>query len=177
MIDQWKEGNDLTWSQCMGLLSNWREKGVIQNEIMIHFSFPKLTANNQKPYFDEAWKEKKLKHKLDKMFFSILDSELNEEFYTKKMKLNPFDKTLLTCFKIALKRWIESTIPEGITTESILLDTHYMYDKVNDMVELLNVIDRMHSTSFLQDNNTSTFIVVSTTHTIKKVFVVWKGLD
>jgi hypothetical protein len=83
------------------------------------------------------------------MFFSILDSELNEEFYTKKMKLNPFDKTSPTCFKITLKRWIESTIPKGITTESILLDTQYIYDKVNDMVELLNVIDKMHSTSFL----------------------------
>jgi hypothetical protein len=35
-------------------------------------------------YFDEAWKEKKLKHKLDKKQFSILDSELNEEFIPKK---------------------------------------------------------------------------------------------
>jgi hypothetical protein len=45
---------------------------------MIHFGFPNLTTNNQKPYSNEAWREKKLKHKLDKMFFSILDFELNE---------------------------------------------------------------------------------------------------
>jgi hypothetical protein len=51
---------------------------------MIHFNFPKPIANNQKPYFDDAWIEKKLKHKLDKMFFSILDFEINDEFYTKK---------------------------------------------------------------------------------------------
>jgi hypothetical protein len=61
-----------------------KRKAIIQNEIMIHFGFPKLTANNQKSYSNETWREKKLKHKLDKMFFSILDFELNEEFYTKK---------------------------------------------------------------------------------------------
>jgi len=51
---------------------------------MIHFGFPKSITNNQKPYYDEAWKEKELKYKLDKMFFSILDFELNEEFIPKK---------------------------------------------------------------------------------------------
>jgi hypothetical protein len=51
---------------------------------MIHLSFPKPITNNQKPYFDEAWREKKLKHKLDKMLFSIFDFELNEEFIPKK---------------------------------------------------------------------------------------------
>jgi len=89
--------------------------------------------------------------------------------------LNPFDETLLACFKIALKRWIENIIPRGITIESILLDTHYMYDRVNDMVELLDVIDKTDITSFLQDNSTSIFIVVSTTHIIKEVLLVWKG--
>ncbi len=48
---------------------------------MIHFDFPKPTINNQKPYYNEVWTKKKLKHKLDKMFFSILDFELNEELY------------------------------------------------------------------------------------------------
>jgi len=63
--------------------------------------------------------------------------------------LNPFDETLLAYFKIALKRWIENIIPGGITIESILLDTHYMYDRVNDMVELLDVINKTNITSFL----------------------------
>jgi hypothetical protein len=70
---------------------------------MIHFGFPKLIANNQKPYSNETWREKKLKHKLEKMFFSILDFGLNEEFYTKKMKLNPLDKAPPACFKTTLK--------------------------------------------------------------------------
>jgi len=110
-----------------------KRKVVIRNEIMIHFGFPKPTTNIQKPYFDDVWTKKKLKHKFDKILFSILDYELNDEFYTKKMRLNPFNETLPIGFKTALKRWIESIALEGITTESILLDTHYMYDKVNDM--------------------------------------------
>jgi hypothetical protein len=55
------------------------------------------------------------------------------------------------------------------------LDNHYMYDKVNDMAELLDVLDKMDWTSFLQDDDTSTFNVVSTIHIIKKVLVMWKG--
>ncbi len=35
------------------------------------------------------------------------------------------------------------------------------------MAELLDVINKMDSISFLQDNSTNTFIVVSTMHTIK----------
>jgi hypothetical protein len=57
------------------------------------------------------------------------------------------------------------------------LDTHYMYNKVNDMAKLLDVLDKMDWTSFLQDDSTSTFNVVSTFHIIKKVLVVWKGSD
>jgi hypothetical protein len=45
------------------------------------------------------------------------------------------------------------------------------------MVELLDVIDKMNSTSFLQDDSISIFTIVSTTHTIKEVPVVWKGLN
>jgi len=53
---------------------------------MIHFGFPKPTTNIQKPYSYDVWIEKKLKHKFDKIFFSILDYELNDKFYTKKKK-------------------------------------------------------------------------------------------
>jgi hypothetical protein len=65
--------------------------------------------------------------------------------------LNPSDKdkALLEGFKITLKRWIEKTTPKGIAINSIPLDTHYMYDRVNDMVDLLEVIDKMESTLFL----------------------------
>ncbi len=50
-----------------------------------------------------------------------------------------------------------------------------MYDRVNDMVELLDVIDKTNIISFLQDDGTNIFIVVSTTHIIKEVLLVWKG--
>jgi len=38
---------------------------------------------------------------------------------------------------------IKSIVPKGIAVEFILLDTHYMYGRVNDMAELLDVIDKM----------------------------------
>jgi hypothetical protein len=46
------------------------------------------------------------------------------------MRLDHSNEALLVGFKIALKRWIESTNPKGIAAKSILLDTDYMYDKV-----------------------------------------------
>jgi len=69
----------------------FKPKVMIWNEIMIHFGHPKLIANNQKPYLDDEWHALKHKHKLDKMFFPILDSKLNDDFFLKKLKLNPSD--------------------------------------------------------------------------------------
>jgi hypothetical protein len=66
-----------------------KRKVVISNEIMIHFGHPKPTTNNQKPYLDDEWHMLKEKHNLDKTLFSILDSKLNDEFYLKKLRLNP----------------------------------------------------------------------------------------
>jgi hypothetical protein len=65
------------------------------------------------------------------------------------MRLNPSDEALLSSFKIALNRWIGNIALEGILIECIHLDTHYMYDRVNEMAELLDVIDKTDSTSFL----------------------------
>jgi len=57
---------------------------VICNEIMIFFRSHKTMVNDQKPYSNEDWHEKKVNHKFDKMFFLILDSKLNDKFYNKK---------------------------------------------------------------------------------------------
>jgi len=65
------------------------------------------------------------------------------------MRLKPFNETLPSSFKTTLKRWIGSIAPKGILAECIHLETHYMYDRVNDMVELLDVIDKIDSTYFL----------------------------
>jgi hypothetical protein len=59
---------------------------------MIHFGHPKPTTNNQKPYSDDEWHTLKDKQKFDKMLFSILDSKLKDDFYLKKLRLNPSDK-------------------------------------------------------------------------------------
>ncbi len=65
-------------------------KAMIRNKIMIHFGHLKPIANNQKPYLNDEWHTLKDKHKLDKM--SILDLELNDDFYSKKLRLNPLDE-------------------------------------------------------------------------------------
>jgi hypothetical protein len=67
-------------------------KVVIKNKIMINFGHLKPTANNQKPYLDENWHTLKDKHKLEKILFSILDSKLNDDFYSKKLKFNPWNR-------------------------------------------------------------------------------------
>jgi hypothetical protein len=94
-----------------------------------------------------------------------------------KNEIESFNEALPLGFKTALKRWIESITLEGITPKFIRLNAHYMYDMVNDIVEILEVINKMESISFLQDDITSTFIVVSTTHTTKEFLIVWKCLD
>jgi hypothetical protein len=65
------------------------------------------------------------------------------------MRLNASNEAPPSGFKTTLKRWIKSIAQEGILADCIHLDTHYMYDRVNDMVELLDVIDKTYLASFL----------------------------
>ncbi len=79
---------------------------MILNEIMIHFGHLKLIANNQKPYLDDKWHTLKEKHNLGKMLLYILDSKLNDKFYSKKMRLNLLDEAPPSGFKCSLEEWI-----------------------------------------------------------------------
>ncbi len=81
-----------------------KQKAMIRNEIMIHFGHPKPIANNRKPYLNDKWHALKHKHKFDNMLFSILDSELNDDFYLKKLSLNPSNEAPLVGFKQALEK-------------------------------------------------------------------------
>lgn len=83
------------------------------------------------------------------MLFSILDSKFNDEFYNKKMKLNPSNDVPPTRFTIALRKWIINVILKVIATKSGLLDTHYKYDRLNDMAKFLNVVDKKEMVSYL----------------------------
>jgi hypothetical protein len=40
------------------------------------------------------------------------------------------------------KKWIESGTPKGNAVEAISLDSHYKFEKVDNMVGLLNVINK-----------------------------------
>ncbi len=64
-----KDGGRPDLKSMYEVFRTFKRKVVIWNEIMIHFGFPKLTTNNQRPYKDEEWHALKVKHKMDKMFF------------------------------------------------------------------------------------------------------------
>jgi hypothetical protein len=78
-----------------------------------------------------------------------LDSELNNEFYSKKLRLSPSDETPPSWFKHFLEKWIQSGSVEDVAAKSILLDNHYKYDIVDNMLGLSDVIDKKSSASFL----------------------------
>jgi hypothetical protein len=122
---------------------------MIQNEIMIHFGHPKLTVNNQKPYSDDEWHTLKEKQNFNKMLFSILDAKLNDKFYSNKKRLNPSNEAPPSGFKHSLKKWIHSGSVEDVAKKSILLDNHYKYDRVDNMLGPLDVIDKESLASFL----------------------------
>ncbi len=141
-----------------------KQKAMIRNEIMIYFGHPKPTTNNQKPYSNDKWHALKDKHKLNNMLFSILDSELNDDFYFKKLRLNPSNEAPLVGFKQALEKWIQSGISKD-NAKAILLDIHYKYDKVKNMLGLLDLSTRNLAHHFLwmtQQGPSSLFIQLTT---------------
>jgi hypothetical protein len=116
----------------------------------------------------------KNKHKLDKMF-SILDLGLNDGFYWKKLRFNPSNEAPHVGFKCASEKWIQSETVEDNVVEPIILDIHYKYDKVENMVGLLDVINKESCTLFLMDDVTRTITIIYTTHSTKKISTIWKG--
>jgi len=58
-----------------------------------------------------------------------------------------------------------------------LLDIHYKYDKVENMVGLLDVIDKESCTSFFMDDTIRTIAIVCMIHSTKDILTIWKGLD
>jgi len=117
------------------------------------------------------------KHKMDKMLISILDFELNDDFYLKKKRLNPLDKMHPLGFQCSLEKWIQSGISKENVVEAILLEIHYKFDQIDNMITMLDVIDKETATSFLQNNVTSIIAVICTTHIAKDVPTIWKGFD
>ncbi len=66
--------------------------------------------------------------------------------------------------------------PKDNATEAILLDTHYKYDRVKNIVGLLDVIDNKSCTLFLMDNSTKTITIIYTTHNMKDVPTIKRAL-
>jgi hypothetical protein len=102
--------------------------------------------NNQEPYMDDEWHMLKDKHKMDNMLISILNYKFNDDFYLEKMRLNPFDEMR---FKCPLEKWIQNGISKRNVIDAIMLEIHYKFDWVDNMVTLLDVIDKETVASFL----------------------------
>jgi len=68
--------------------------------------------------------EKKRKHMYDNMFFSLLDSELSEDFHKSTIRLNPMPKPPPQLFMDVLQWWIENTNPNAMKVETSLFNMH-----------------------------------------------------
>jgi hypothetical protein len=98
---------------------------------------------------DDEWHMLKDKHKMDKMLISILNCKLNDDFYLEKMRLNPLDEMQPLRFKCPLEKWIQSGTSKGNVMDAIMLEIDYKFDWVDNMVTLLNVINKETIASFL----------------------------
>ncbi len=150
---------------------------MIRNKIMIHFGHPKPTANKQKLYIFR-WRTAHIEEQAQ-VWQDVFNLGFKAEwwFLLTKVEFNLLNEAPPARFKRALKKWIQSGILEDNAMEAILLDTHYKYDKVENMAGLLDVIDKESCTFFLMDDTTRTITVVSTTHNTKDISIVWKGLN
>jgi hypothetical protein len=101
-----------------------------------------------------------------------LDLEHNDDFYLKKLRLNPSKEAPPVGFKWALEKWIQNGTSKDNVTEAILLDTHYKYDKVKNMGGMLDVVNKEFCASFFIDNVTRIIVIVCTTHRTKDVMTI-----
>ncbi len=60
----------------------------------------------------------------------------------KKMKLNPSNEAPPTRFKCALQKWIKSGTLERNGVKEILLDSHYKFERIENMAKFLDVINK-----------------------------------
>jgi hypothetical protein len=65
------------------------------------------------------------------------------------MRLNPSNEVPPLGFKQFLEKWIQSGSVKDVVVEAILLDSHYKYDIVDNMSNLLDVIDKESLALFL----------------------------
>jgi hypothetical protein len=73
-----------------------------------------------------------------------------------------------------LEKWIQSGTSYENVTEAIMLESHYKFDQANNMVALLDVINKEMITSLLQDNATSTITVICISLITKDIVTIWK---
>ncbi len=68
--------------------------------------------------------------------------------------MNPSNEAPPLGFKHYLEKWIQNGNAKDVAAKVILLDSHYKYDKINNMSSLLDVMDKDSSALFLQEDVT-----------------------
>ncbi len=63
-------------------------------------------------------------------------------------------------FKCALQKWIKNGTSKRNGVKEILLDSHDKFERIDDMANFLDVIDKEQMASFLHDNATKIIVVV-----------------
>ncbi len=101
---------------------------------------------------------------MDKMLISILDSKFNDDFYLKKMKLNPLDETNPLGFLSA--RWRSGS---KVVLPRRMWWRYCCWRVITSLIGL--------TTSFLQNNATSTIAVICTTYITKDIPSIWKWFE
>ncbi len=95
---------------------------------MVVHGFLKPTSTNPMLYvMNDQWEKEEMKHKYDNMFFLLLDSVLNKDFYKFKIRLNPTPEPSFQSFMDVLQQWIMNINLDILKVEAILLNTHYKY--------------------------------------------------
>jgi hypothetical protein len=106
---------------------------------------------------------------------SILDLELNDDFYSKKLRLNPLDEPHLQDLS---KLWKNGSKME---LRRIMQQRQFYWTLITSMIELgtwwVDVINKESCASFFMDDATKSIVVISTTHNTKNVPTIWKGFN
>jgi hypothetical protein len=78
-----------------------------------------------------------------------LNYKLSDDFYLENLRLNPLGEMHPLRFKCPFEKWIQTGTLKGNVMDAIMLEIHYKFDWVDNMVTLLDVIDNETITSFL----------------------------
>ncbi len=86
---------------------------------------PQPIAQNPQPYIEVEWKIVKTLHGYNKMLFLLLERKLIDDFFKRKIKMNPSKDVSFDDFIEVLEQWIFKSNGGQPQMAPIYLKTHY----------------------------------------------------